>query len=61
MANNIRYSGIPTDNIGRAKKFYHALPGWKIEPATNPGPVNAAALQYHSISTGPAQDGAMNA
>ena len=23
---------IPADNIGRAKKFYHALFGWKINP-----------------------------
>ena len=35
---------IPADDIGRAKKFYSALLGWKIEPATNLDPAAAAAL-----------------
>ncbi len=58
---NIEYFEIPADNIGREKKFYSTLLGWKIEPATNLDPASAAALQYHSISTGPAENCTMNA
>lgn len=57
---NIGYFEIPADSIDRARKFYNALLGWKIEPATNLDPASAAALQYHSISTGPAQEGTLN-
>ena len=60
MANNIGYFEIPADDIGRARKFYRSLFGWKIEPAKNIDPASAAALQYHSITTGPAQQDTMN-
>jgi len=61
MANNIGYFEIPADNIDRAKHFYHALLGWKIEPTrTLMDPLSAAALQYHDISTGLAQEGTLN-
>jgi predicted enzyme related to lactoylglutathione lyase len=57
---NIGYFEIPADNIGRAKHFYRSLLGWKIEPNTTLDPASAAALQYHDINTGPAQDGTLN-
>jgi uncharacterized protein len=38
---------IPADNVERAKKFYQALFGWKINPF--PG---AAMEDYHHIDTG---------
>jgi uncharacterized protein len=61
MANNIGYFEIPADNIDRAKNFYRSLLGWKIEPTTTlKDPVSAAALQYHEITTGPAQEGTLN-
>ena len=25
---------VPADDVGRAKKFYQSLPGWKIEPVS---------------------------
>ena len=34
---NIAYFEIPADNVDRAKKFYHALFGWKIEPTKSMG------------------------
>lgn len=59
---NIGYFEIPADNIDRAKHFYHALLGWKIGPTrTLMDPASAAAMQYQDISTGPAQDGTLNA
>ena len=45
MANNIGYSGIPADNIGRAKHFYRSLFGRKIEPDTTLDPASAASLE----------------
>jgi predicted enzyme related to lactoylglutathione lyase len=58
---DIGYFEIPADNIDRAKYFYHALIGWKIEPTRIlMNPPTAAALQYNSISTGPAQEGTLN-
>ena len=61
MANNIGYFEIPADNIDRAKHFYHALLGWKIEPTkTLMDPSSAAALQYQDISTGSAKEGTLN-
>jgi predicted enzyme related to lactoylglutathione lyase len=57
---NIGYFEIPADNIGRAKHFYRSLLGWKIEPDTNLDPASAAAMDYHAITTGPAQDGTLN-
>jgi len=58
---DIGYFEIPADNIDRAKYFYHAFIGWKIEPTRIlMNPPTAAALQYNSISTGPAQEGTLN-
>ena len=58
---NIGHFMIPADNVDRAKHFYHNLLGWKIEPTKNPmDPVKMAAMQYHDISTGAAQEGTMN-
>jgi len=57
---NIAYFEIPADNVDRAKKFYHSLLGWKIEPTKTPmDPSKAAAMQYHDIITGEPQQGAM--
>lgn len=58
---NIGYFEIPADNVDRAKHFYRSLLGWKIEPDTNLDPASAAAMQYNSIHTGPAQEGTLNA
>lgn len=58
---NIAYFEIPADNIDRAKHFYHALLGWKIEPTkSSMDPASAAAIDYQDISTGEAQEGTMN-
>lgn len=58
---NIAYFDIPANNVDRAKHFYHALLGWKIEPAkTSPDQSQIAAMQYHDISTGEAEEGTMN-
>jgi predicted enzyme related to lactoylglutathione lyase len=58
---NIVYFEIPANNIDRARHFYHALLGWKIEPTKVPmDQAAAAAMQYHDISTGEAQEGTLN-
>jgi predicted enzyme related to lactoylglutathione lyase len=58
---NIGHFMIPADNVHRAKHFYHNLLGWKIEPTRNPmEPSKMAAMQYHDIITGAAQEGIMN-
>ena len=52
---------IPANNIDRAKHFYHALLGWKIEPTKVPmDQAAAAAMQYQDIRTGEAQEGTLN-
>ena len=57
---NIVYFEIPANNVDRAKHFYHALLGWKIEPTKVPmDQAAAAAMQYHDISTGEAQEGTL--
>ena len=58
---NIGYFEIPANNVDRAKHFYHALLGWKIEP-TKAGmdPAAVAAMQYHDIITGEPQEGTLN-
>jgi len=59
---NIGHFMIPADDVGRAKRFYHNLLGWKIEPTKTPlDPANLAELQYHDISTGAAGIGTLNA
>ncbi len=48
---------IPADDIARAKKFYHSLFGWKINPL-----LGAAMPDYQHIDTGGADaspDGGM--
>jgi len=58
---NIGHFMIPADDVDRAKHFYHALLGWKIEPVRNPmDPARMATMQYHNISTGEARAGMMN-
>jgi predicted enzyme related to lactoylglutathione lyase len=58
---NIAYFEIPADNVDRAKHFYHALLGWKIEPTKmHMDPKKFAAMQYQDISTGAAKEGTMN-
>jgi len=58
---NIGHFMIPADNVDRARKFYHALLGWTIEPVGTPGDMaEMAAMQYHDISTGAAREGTMN-
>jgi uncharacterized protein len=58
---NIGHFMIPADNVERAKHFYSALLGWKIEPVGTPmDPVRMASMQYHDISTGAAGTGTMN-
>ena len=58
---NIGHFMIPADDVGRAKDFYHALLGWKIEPVGTSGdPAGMAEIQYHTISTGAARKGTMN-
>lgn len=43
---NIGHFMIPADDVSRAKAFYSALLGWKIEPTGTPlEPANLAALQ----------------
>src|SRR5208282_1777249 len=57
---NIAYFQIPADNVDRAKHFYHALLGWKIEPTKTPMDPAAAPMQYQDIVTGRAEEGTMN-
>jgi hypothetical protein len=58
---NIVYFEIPANNVDRAKHFYHALLGWKIEPTKVPmDQAAAAAMQYQDIRTGEAQEGTLN-
>ncbi len=46
---NIAYFQIPADDIGRARKFYHSLLGWKIEPDTT---LEDKSLEWQNIETG---------
>jgi len=58
---NIGHFMIPADNVDRARKFYHALLGWIIEPVGTAGDMaGMAEMQYHDISTGAAREGTMN-
>jgi predicted enzyme related to lactoylglutathione lyase len=58
---NIGHFMIPADNVDRAKRFYSALLGWKIEPVGSAmDPEQMAAMQYHDITTGTAGEGTMN-
>jgi len=58
---NIAYFQIPADNVDRAKKFYHSLLGWKIEPTKTPmEPAVVAAMQYQDVSTGEPKEGTLS-
>jgi len=48
---------VPADDVGRAKKFYQSLLGWKIEPATD---LEDTSLQWQNIITGTPETGKMN-
>ena len=48
---NIVYFEIPADDVDRAKRFYHSLLGWKIEPTKVSIPA-MASMQYQDIITG---------
>lgn len=58
---NIAYFEIPADNVDRAKRFYHSLLGWKIEPTKTP--MDAAmvvSMQYQDVITGETKEGTLN-
>ena len=58
---NIAYFEIPADDVERAKRFYHSLLGWKIEPTKAPmDPAMVASMQYQDVSTGDAKEGTMS-
>ena len=61
---NIAYFEIPADDVARAKKFYHSLLGWKIEPTksmADPGMKEMmAAMQYQDIALGEPKEGTVN-
>ncbi len=44
------YFEIPADDLDRAKRFYHSLLGWKIEPTK--APVPDTLMRYQDIVTG---------
>ena len=48
---------VPADDVGRAKKFYQSLLGWKIEPDTN---LEDKSLEWQNIITGEPEQGMMN-
>jgi predicted enzyme related to lactoylglutathione lyase len=54
---NIAYFQVPADDVGRARKFYQSLLGWKIEPDTN---LPDKSLQWQNITTGEPEAGTMN-
>jgi hypothetical protein len=54
---NIAYFQIPADDVGRARKFYQSLLGWRIEPDTT---LPDKSLQWQNIITGKPEEGAMN-
>jgi uncharacterized protein len=54
---NIAFFQVPADDVGRARKFYQSLLGWKIEPDTT---LENKSLQWQNIITGKPEEGAMN-
>jgi predicted enzyme related to lactoylglutathione lyase len=54
---NIAYFQIPADDVGRARKFYQSLLGWKIEPDTT---LEDKSLEWQNIETGEPKEGTMN-
>jgi uncharacterized protein len=57
---NLTHFMIPADDVARAKRFYSALLGWKIDPVAAPETMGIGAMQYHEITTGPVQPGALS-
>lgn len=57
---NLTHFMIPADDVARAKRFYAALLGWKIEQTAHPENMDIGAMQYHEITTGPVEPGALN-
>ena len=53
---NIVYFEIPADDVDRAKRFYHSLLGWKIEPTKIPMDPEMTSMQYQDIVTGDAKE-----
>jgi len=54
---NIGFFQIPADDVMRARKFYHSLLGWKIDPDTT---LENKSLEWQNIITGKAEEGVMN-
>ena len=54
---NIGWFDIPADDVGRAKKFYRSLLGWKIEPLTD---FEDPSQQRQSVITGEPREGTMH-
>jgi hypothetical protein len=54
---NIGWFDIPADDVGRAKKFYQSLLGWKIAPAEG---FPDKTQERQSIITGEPQVGSMH-
>jgi hypothetical protein len=48
---------VPADDVGRAKKFYQLLLGWKIEPDTD---LEDTSLQWQNVISGKPEKGMMN-
>jgi predicted enzyme related to lactoylglutathione lyase len=58
---NIAYFEIPANDIDRAKKFYHSLLGWKIEPTKTPmDAAKVAMMQYQDVITGAPAEGTLS-
>ena len=58
---NLSHFMIPADDVDRARHFYSALLGWKIDPVPpSPDSMGIAAMQYHAITTGPKAPGTLN-
>ena len=57
---NLTHFMIPADDVARARRFYSALLGWKIEPAPASESMGIGAMQYHEIITGPVEPGALS-
>ena len=57
---NLTHFMIPADDVARAKRFYAALLGWKIEQTAHPENMNIEAMQYHAVTTGPLEPGALS-
>jgi hypothetical protein len=57
---NLTHFMIPADDVARAKRFYAALLGWKIDRLPAPETMGIDAMQYHEITTCPTEPGALS-